>query len=358
VLVLLLRGLDRACWEPLAVTFEPGNDYESEWPEGVPLLCLNKRGRLSFPRLAVQLALLIRRLRPSLVVSFLTYTNYLSALAGLLSGSRTPLLLSEHNTLTHTLRVQRFSLLKRALVRALYPAASGVIAVSQEIRRDLARYCRLPADRRLVIYNPVDVERLRRQAAEEVDHPWFGEEGVPVIAACGRLTPQKNYPLLLRALRLLRRRREVRLAVLGKGPERASLEALAAELGLAGSVAFLGFQANPFKYLARARALALSSSWEGLPMVLLEAMACGTAVVATRCPSGPEEVITDGVDGLLVPVGDEVALAAALDRLLGDDALRCRLAEAGRRRAEDFRLEKIVADYERLFRQYATGAAS
>ena len=113
----------------------------------------------------------------------------------------------------------------------------------------------------------------------------------------------------------------------------------------------MGFQGNPYKYIAKATFLVLSSLWESFSIVIIEAMACGVPVISTRCPNGPEEIITAGVNGLLGPAGDVDALAGAMLRLLKDKPLSRRLAEAGRKRAEDFRIEKMVAEYERVFKE-------
>ena len=122
-----------------------------------------------------------------------------------------------------------------------------------------------------------------------------------------------------------------------------NLENYTKELDISHNVVFLGFQSNPFKYLSRATVFVLSSLWEGFGNVIIEAMACGIPVISTRCPSGPDEIITNEVNGLLVPVGDMNALAKAILRLLEDESLRKRIAEAGRKRAEDFRVKLICA---------------
>jgi glycosyltransferase involved in cell wall biosynthesis len=140
----------------------------------------------------------------------------------------------------------------------------------------------------------------------------------PVVLAAGRLERQKDFPTLLRAFALLRAERPVRLVVLGEGAWRERLAALAATLGVAADVDLPGFQPNPYPFLARTRVFALSSRWEGSPNVLTEAMALGTPVVATDCPSGPREILADGRYGPLVPMGDAPALAAALARALDE----------------------------------------
>jgi glycosyltransferase involved in cell wall biosynthesis len=213
---------------------------------------------------------------------------------------------------------------------------------------DLSASFSIKKEKCRVIYNPVNLQKIAILSMEAVDHPWLNDE-IPVIAACGRLTVQKNYFLLLRTLRLVLKEIHVRLIILGEGDERQMLESYTEELGIQSNVAFLGFQSNPFKYIAHSTVFVLSSSWEGFSLVLVEAMACGVPVISTDCPSGPNEIITDGVNGILVPVSDEKALSDAILRLIRDEALRKQLAENGRKRAEDFRIEKIIKEYEGLF---------
>ena len=167
-----------------------------------------------------------------------------------------------------------------------------------------------------MLNNPVVTPDLLEQAAAPLDHPWFGPDQPPVILGVGRLHPQKDYPTLLRAFAKLRAQRQARLVIIGEGGERPALESLAAELGVDGDVDLPGFTRNPYRFMGRAAIVALSSRWEGSPNILVEAMACGTPVVATDCPSGPAETLENGRYGRLVPMGDPAALADALGRTL------------------------------------------
>jgi glycosyltransferase involved in cell wall biosynthesis len=155
----------------------------------------------------------------------------------------------------------------------------------------------------------VDYASVRRQSEEPLTDPWF-EEDVDVVLAVGRLTAQKDFETLIRAVAALP---EVRLLVLGEGEERARLAALVAELGVADRVRLHGFVANPYPYFARASVIALSSRWEGLPTVLLEALPFDARIVSTDCPSGPQEILQRGTYGRLVPMEDPEALARAID---------------------------------------------
>ena len=348
LLVLLAKYLDRNRFRLVFVVFNTENAHQPDWSSDAPVICLNKKNRFDFFYLIWSFSRIIKQEEPSLIFSFLTYTNYLTVLARDLANSRIPLFLSEHSNLKWSLKNQKFKGIKKILIRSLYPKATGIISVSKGVKENLITGYKVPENKCFVIYNMVDIERIRKVANEEISHPWF-KENIPIIIACGRLTAPKNYPLLLEAMSLILKKNNARLLILGEGEERSRLEKYARELGISRNIAFLGFRTNPFKYISRAKVFVLSSLWEGFGDVIIEAMACGVPVISTRCPSGPDEIITNGINGLLVPVGDVDALAEAILRLLKDEVLRRRLAEAGRRRAEDFRVEKMVVEYERVF---------
>lgn len=200
----------------------------------------------------------------------------------------------------------------RHRTRRLYPRADGIIAVSRGVADDLARIAHVPLDRIHIVPNPVIPPELPDLATSPVDHPWFAAPGPPVILGAGGLRRSKDFPTLLRAFARLRERRAVRLMILGEGRQRARLQGLAADLGIRGDFSLPGFVANPYAYMARARLFVLSSLWEGSPNVVVEAMAVGTPVVCTDCPSGPREILQGGTYGPLVPVGDVDAMTGAM----------------------------------------------
>jgi glycosyltransferase involved in cell wall biosynthesis len=349
VLVLLLKYINRRRFKPVLVVFDNEKAYSEDFYWDVPIICLNKKTRFDFFRLIWTLSRLIRRERPALILSFINYTNYMTILAHGLANLKIPLFLNERINLTCSLVNQKFTKIKKFLVRWLYPKSTGIISLSGGVREDLIANYKIPKDRCFVIYNGLDIKQIKELASEELNSPWFKED-IPVVVSCGRLTAQKNYPLLLKAMNLvLKKGVNFRLLILGKGEDHSKLEKLAKDIGVSGNLIFLGFQNNPFKYISRAAVFVLSSSWEGFGNVIVEAMACGVPVISTRCPSGPDEIISDGLNGLLVPPGDVNALAKAILRLLKDELLRKRLAEAGVKRAEDFRIEKMVSRYEKCF---------
>lgn len=256
----------------------------------------------------------LRRRRPDAVLSSLTHLNVAAILARAASRTRPRLVVWEHNTLSQVV-ARTTSWRERRYPRVahhLYPWADAIVAVSAGVRDDLVRTARL-SDPVHVLPNPVVTASLFEQASEPPERGW-PDDGRPVLVAVGRLTHQKDVPTLLAAL--ARVDPAVHLLVLGDGPDRAALERLATSLGVDGRVDFLGFVANPYAYIARATALVSSSRFEGMPTVLVEALALGRPVVATDCPSGPRELLANGRWGRLTEVGDVAELATGIEDVL------------------------------------------
>lgn len=280
--------------------------------------------------------------RPMALVSSLTHTNVAAIVANMLAKHRTRLIVVERNQFSTNRELKRGLVrLSYGLVPWIYRKADRIGAVSMGVRDDLAATTGLPAGEVEILYNPVVSEELFRRADEPVTHPWLVDPKVPVVVGVGRFSPQKNFPLLIAAIAEARKKRPVRLIILGEGALRPDLEKLVRDLGLEDDVDLPGFDANPFRFLKHASLYVLSSDWEGLPTALIEALACGTPVVATDCDSGPREILDDGRLGRIVPRGNASALAEAILATLsdpGDDAQRIA-------RAREFSLDRAVDRY-------------
>jgi glycosyltransferase involved in cell wall biosynthesis len=290
--------------------------------------------------------------RPYALCAATTQMNIEAILARRLAAVDTRIIVSERNALRsghlHDGWPARFL---PSLIRHTYGQADGVVAVSDGVADDLAAWSGLPRGQIVTIYNPVMTDDLRRLQREPVDHPWFQPGAPPVVMSAGRLGRAKDFPTLIRAFARVRRARPARLVIFGKGKSEAktaksiaALRAFAAGLGLVEDIALPGFVANPFAYMARAATFALSSVNEGLPGVLIQAMACGCPVVSTDCPSGPAEILAGGRYGRLVPPGDDQALAEAILASLDAPSPAALLRE----RADFFSVERAAAQYERL----------
>lgn len=273
----------------------------------------------SVSRAVPSLARHLRRARPDVLLTTLPHTSFAAVVARFLSFTATPVVVREANTPVTDVSVWPDANTRRAhrLAPLTYRAADGVIAVADGVKDALVSVLGVPERKIATLYNPVVTPQMSRLAAEDPGHPWLAGDGPPVVLGVGSLTPRKDFPTLLRAF-ARSSNVESRLIILGEGPERATLESLAKELGISDRVRLPGFVANPFAYMARANVYVLSSTLEGLPGSLVQALACGCPSVATDCPSGPREILRDGEVGPLVPIGDHEAMATAIDQVLAD----------------------------------------
>jgi glycosyltransferase involved in cell wall biosynthesis len=296
------------------------------------------------------LAAYLRERRPDALLAAAPHQNLEAVWARRLAGVATKVLISERTVPSQILPgspMWRNRFLP-PLMRRSYQQADVIVSVSQALGDDLAEVTGIPRRRITTIYNPVVGPEIEALAAEPVEHPWFQPGRPPVILGVGRLSEQKDFPTLIRAFAKVRRERAARLVIFGAAKDVAKTElrrnellALARELGVAADVDAPGFAPNPFAYMARAGLFVLSSRYEGLPGVLIQAMACGCPVVSTDCPSGPMEILEGGRWGPLVPVGDVDRIAAAIVSVVKDPPPRGAL----KARAREFSVAQAVQRY-------------
>ena len=344
VTVTLLRHLDRETFQPSLVLVKLDGVLLDQVPGDVPVIDLGA-SRLRFSWL--RLASILRSERPDILLSTSSGGNLVAALAhAMVPDPNRSLVLSERNTFSAVRRERRSRWLPVvAVTRRLYRRADRIIAVSEGVAKDLVESLDLPEGLVTAIHNPVVDEDLYELAEEPIDHPWLeGEQ--PVLLSVGRLVPQKDYAVLLRAFSRIRKKRPIRLIVLGEGTERRRLERDAQRLGIRADVDFPGFVKNPFPFMRKCTVYVMSSRFEGLPGALIQAMACGAPVISTDCPSGPSEIVDSGSNGFLVPVGDDQKMAATIESLLDNPALRRSFSEAGRRAVAEFEVSPMIRHYE------------
>jgi glycosyltransferase involved in cell wall biosynthesis len=274
----------------------------------------------------------LRQQRPVLLLSDKDRVNRTALLARWLSRTGTPLIFRLGITVSINLAsrggFERW--LQRTSIGRLYRFAQRVLVPSQGVADDLSRYTGLSPEKIRVVPSPGIPDDLFNRILPRPDHPWFREREMPLILSAGELGTRKDFATLLRAFALLRARRPCRLVIIGRGKQREQLLELADTLGIRKDVDLPGFVENPYPYMAHADLFAFTSRWEGLGLVLVEALALGTPVVSTDCPSGPSEILQRGRFGPLVPVGDAEALARAMETTLDDTRPRDFLQQAAR----------------------------
>lgn len=349
-LVRLARALDRHRFRLAVVVPEPGPLLDRLVALGVPTRTVPLAGRLVSPRALAGLVRVLCTLRPAVVQSHGARTNVYTRLAGRLA--RVPVVLSTvHNSLfdyeVHPLRRRAYVLAESATS----VLADRVIAVSGAVARDLVRRYRMAPARVVTVRNGIDADAfLPSRPTEAVRRELGLAPGDRPVAVVARFTEQKGHVHLLEALPAVAARvPAVRCLLVGDGPLRPALEARAAALGLAGLCRFTGARDDVADLLAAAEIAVLPSRSEGLPFVLLEAMALGKPVVATAV-GGVPEVVENGDTGLLVASGDVPGLAAALTRLLAEpEAARAMGARGAARVRRDFPLAGMARALEALY---------
>jgi glycosyltransferase involved in cell wall biosynthesis len=349
---VLLNHIDRDRFVLTLVLFNKTGEYLRNVPADVEIVDLEKRNKFGFFALILRLRRLIRKRRPDIVMSSLYYPNIITVLARLGLDCRTRVIVTEHSNHRKLLPFKRFRKVVRRLMSFTYRRADRIVTVSQTLMDDLVSDFGIDAGRFRVIHNPNETEKVLGESREDVAHPFFdsGEDGFVVIGV-GRLSRAKNFDLLIRAAAGARRKLPLRLIIVGEGEDRAFLEDVVRQENLEEHVAFVGFQNNPYNWIARSDLFVLSSAWEGFGIVLAEAQICGTAVVATNCHGGTNEIVTDGVDGRVVPVGDLKALTGAIEEIAGDRILRESFVAKGLENARRFDCATIVPRYEQVFEE-------
>lgn len=338
----LASGFHDAGRRVVLILVQARGEYLNDVPATIPIVDL--AGGSVFGAIP-KLASWIRRNRPAKILAALTHVNIAVIVASKLARFPGPVVVSERNQISEkAAAAQRLrERITYALTPFIYRRADAIVAVSRGVADDVVKFTSLPDARVHYVHNPVFNASIAERAAQPSPHAWLDAPSpdCPVIIAVGRLHYQKDFETLIRAFNRVRTMRDARLIIFGDGAERPTLERLVEHSPFSADIDLPGFCANPFAAMSRAQLLVLSSRWEGFPNVLVEAMSCGCAVVATDCPSGPDEILDGGRYGPLVPIGDDSAMAEAIAQALDTPGLGAQAAE----RAKTFSVASASRNY-------------
>lgn len=285
---------------------------------------------------------------PDLIFSTLTYVNELIYVCSKFSKKLPPVVM--RSAVVESRNIGNENVFIRLLVKKAYKFAKKIIVMTKMMKNDFVENFGVNQDKISVIPNPVDISLINKLKTEHVEHGWLvSDRKFPVITAMGRLTEQKGFEFLIKVFAKVVKKSPAKLIILGKGRLKSKLEKMVRNLGLEENVYFAGFENNPYRYIARSDLFVLSSFFEGFPNALVEAMACGVPVISTDCPSGPSEIITTELNGILTPVGEADRIGNAICRVLDDVNLRNRLSENAVVRAKNFDIRKTIPLYEKVF---------
>lgn len=344
--ITLARGFKELGVSCDLVVLNASDEEKARYPD-VNVVALNAPRAVLSP---VSLIRYIREQKPDVIFPMPWYFNVIAIWAKSLSFTHTKIIIGEHNIISLEAGVEHRDKLRirylPILMRYTYPYGDGLIAVCQDTITDLVKEIkvstRIPMT---VIHNPIDVERVQQLAGEPIEHPWFREHKVPVIVTVARLAKQKQLDVLIRAFADVVANLPAKLLILGEGPLRAELESLCRELQVEEHVHMPGFDSNPYKFMAAGDVFVLASAWEGCPIALEEALACGAAVIVNDAPGGSKDVIEYGKHGMLVSNRNHHALAEAIIQILSDKNLKRNYQEQALSRSQDFRYLNISKKY-------------
>lgn len=294
----------------------------------------------------IPLAYYIRNNKPDAILSAMNYINVITVLAKFLSFTNSKVVLSEHAYLSASLsQINKpiFNKIFKCFMSLTYRHADGIVAVSNSVADDLSKQLGIKRKKINTIYNPIVISDIVKKKDEVIENSWLLSKSVKTIIGVGRLSNEKNFSMLIKAFSLVQNKVDCKLIILGQGELETELKDLVKQLGLDNKVLFPGFSNNPYAWMTKADLFVLSSNHEGFGNVLVEAMACGTPIISTDCPGGPNEILEGGIWGDLVPVGDVKSLSDAIIRALSHP--RCKSSSDLQNRASLFNVENAVNNY-------------
>lgn len=337
----LLQGFDRTRFSCDLALMRAEGDFIEDLPSDVSLFDLNAR---SLWFMWTPLYKLFKRGKYDVIYSTCGGASMPMMLAAILSRYKGVKVVSERNILFPPNKSKFKRKLMLTIKKRLYSKATWVTAVSKGVKIECEEILKVPANRALVVNNPILNETLEKGKEEEITHEFF-QKYDKLVLAVGRFEWQKDYDTLFKAFEPIAKMENVGLFILGKGPLLSRFEQLAQDLGIEDSVCFAGFDKNPFKYMKSSSVFVLSSQHEGMPGVLIQALASGAACVSTDCRTGPNEIIEHGENGLLVPVGNSAMLGDAISELLHNSNLNEKFRRNGPESVSAFREEPAIESY-------------
>lgn len=350
VAALLMNKLSAKYNINLALLYEPGSDYYLNNNIKIYNLCKSasknqfKNWIYLFSRI-FKLRKLINKEKPDVIISFLARSNISTLLASKSFENLCKVIVTEHGPVKDCLPETKKYILLYLLRNFIYKKVDYLVGVSKGVTKDYGKILRLPSNKLVTIYNPLKINDINIRSREKISHPWFRNKSCPIFLAIGRLCYQKGFDVLIKSFRKIREKQNVKLIILGKGSDYDNLKNLIDLYKLSSDVDLIGFEKNPFKYMKNADILVMSSRWEGFPCVLEEAMCVGIPIISTDCNFGPNEIIKNGENGILVETENSEELYLAMNKLLNNKKLQAKFRKNSRAYSKQFDIDEVVKNY-------------
>lgn len=330
----------------LLFNYNDNNQRKYTLPSNINIVILNRNKKFAL----FALTKTIRKISPDIVFSTLAPVNIICILAKLLIRDNTIKFIIRETTIKsisieNTKKRKIEKLIYKYLIRSFYNYADSIIALSEGAKRDLVENFGVIESKVKVIYNPLDIEEITEKSLENVQG--LNPESIKIVCV-GSLLKSKGHIFLIQAIEILIKEYQypIEAYFIGNGKMKDVLYNEVSKRNLISNIHFLGFRTNPYKYVRNSDIFVLPSLWEGFGNVIIEAMACNTPVISTSCESGPKEIITNTVNGLLVEPHNIEALVNAIKSIIENEELRYRIVMNGAKRAQDFNVKIIVKEYE------------
>lgn len=314
ITINLAREISKQGYFVEIILFEKKGIYLEEIEKEIKIFSLNaKKIRSSI----IPLFIYLKKNKPSVIISVMTNANIIALF--LQFFLKIKVIVTEHNLFSQEKESLGFYKKKIYffLAQILYPRAISIVAVSNGIANDLINNVKINKKKVITIYNPIDIDNIKKNINEKIVHKWIGNDNFIVILGIGRLSSQKNFSLLIHSFSQFKKKKpNAKLVILGEGEERKELEKLIFKLKLTNDIDMPGFIKNPYPYLSKSNIFVLSSNYEGLPTVLIESLICRTQIISTECGSGPREILKSGKYGAIVPINNINCLSLAMEKIL------------------------------------------
>lgn len=345
-MVNILKSIDKNSFTSTLVLldYDPNDAYVSLLPDGIKIINLNSRARYA----AWKIKKIIEDKQPDMLFSTIPQVNFAVWLGNKISFKKSKMILRETNYREKGINTTTF---RQKLYRKIYRDADRVIGLSDGVTEHMIKIYQLDSTKVVRIYNPVDIEEIEARCKDSCELKYCKSFK---LIACGRLVKQKNYPVLIKALIKLKQKgyTDFELFIMGAGPDEKTLQRMISNYALNEQVKLIGFQNNPYAYMRQADLFVLSSLWEGFANVVVEAMVCGTPVLAADCPHGPREILKDGAYGWLVPTNSNPdQFSITLEHLMHQHDEIEQMSNKVCERAKDFDVKNIVRQYEMVFKK-------
>lgn len=358
VVLDIIFNLDRKLFLPVLILLKKDGEYMKRLPADLKIVEISvKCSRVEIFKFSKIVRRVISQQRLNILHSHLTQINTQILLADYVKKFSIPIIVTEHNNFYK--KIENKSIFKKPLykqyLKILYNRANLITAVSDGLKNNLRDILKMHDSKIKVIYNPVDLTKIKQKVKEQ---PIFIRNdalvnGQRVIVAVGRLTKQKGFDLLIKAIYLSLSKINIKLFILGDGELKNELKDLVDDLELGDNVFFTGFVENPWAEISRADLFVLSSRWEGFGNVIIEAMASGTPVLATECDFGPSEIIKDGENGLLVKPGDIELLSNAIVQIILKKEWNISFVENASKSIQRFSTNVIIGEYQDIYKRFS-----